>query len=200
MIKLVFLSLFLSPSLSLSLSFCISTLLQYTVLLIERLIGDCPPFYFFTVNRRYEGISWPSAGHVVRVPRLSITDQPWIIATAITFFFHLFYLFYSNVSEKRKKKKKNYSELLFFHESIRKIVERRKMTRVSPRSQFLWNIFRKFRNWGTFFRESFTETIIIFARYGHRQPQVLSSYEVSQNSAGTSIHLSSIGSPRLEGN
>lgn len=56
---------------------------------------------------------------------------------------------------KKKKKKKNYSELLFFHESIRKIVERRKMTRVSPRSQFLWNIFRKHSKLGDVFPGKF---------------------------------------------
>lgn len=170
-----------------------STLLQYTVLLIERFIGDCPLFYFFTVNRRYEGISWPSAGHVVRVPRLSITDQPWIIATAITFFFHPFYLFYSKVSEK-----KNCSELFFFHESIRDCRGNEDDSSIVS-IPFLWNIiiFRKHSKLGNVFRESFTEMIIIFARYGHRQPQVLGNlYEVSQNSPGTSIHghLSNIGS------
>lgn len=44
---------------------------------------------------------------------------------------------------------------MFFHESIRKIVERRKMTRVSPRSQFLWNIFRKHSKLGDVFPGKF---------------------------------------------
>lgn len=127
------------------------------------------------------------------MPRLSITDQPWIIATAITFFFHPFYLFYSKVSEK-----KNCSELFFFHESIRDCRGNEDDSSIVS-IPFLWNIiiFRKHSKLGNIFRESFTETIIIFARYGHRQPQVLGNlYEVSQNSPGTSIHghLSNIGS------
>lgn len=71
------------------------------------------------------------------------------------------------------------------------------MTRVSSRSHSseILLYFENIRNWGTFFGK--VSRIIIFARYGHRQPQVLGNlYEVSQNSPGTSIHghLSNIGS------
>lgn len=95
-------------------------------------------------------------------------------------------------------KKKNCSELFFFHESIRDCRGNEDDSSIVS-IPFLWNIiiFRKHSKLGNIFRESFTETIIIFARYGHRQPQVLGNlYEVSQNSPGTSIHghLSNIGS------